>query len=274
MQKSRKWYRKHASTLLNATELRKLREVKNSKVFTEIDPSYTVIVESTSEHLFHCIKRENVEFVMMPGRVVKKNSATDNRARKSVVNEFTSNCHSISLGARNKCYLHLALHLEEYQLEASMYEVPVKINKKDTSVYTNILQVQKFNFTGNDYSILMDLASKNDDSAKYTAGDMLKILKMTSTKEVTILFGKTIHRGFDSFIKDLFPEILAIYGSRISYLLLVLKNCDRLSLFVNQRSTAERVAHITRDCHKAAQLAEATGKEVSVLSDDTGDVKF
>ncbi|CAL9733903.1 hypothetical protein MOSE0_C05930 [Monosporozyma servazzii] len=264
----------YVSKTLTPDEQRKAASGGDLKVFSEIDTSNSVIIKITSEELFRYVKTEDVEFVRLPGRVVKKNGRLHNRAKRSVVNEFTLKCHTVTLGGRHKCYLHLSLPEEIHGLESEFYDVPIKNKTKDTTVFTNIVKVQGFNFTSHDYRILKDLLSRNNSSAKYICGDMLKILKGASIKALGVLFGKSIHRGFDKYIMDLLPETLAIYGSRISYLILVLKNVDKLSFFDKYMSTAERVANILAECHTAVQLAEVIGKEVSCLSSGGGDTDF
>ncbi|CAL9734175.1 hypothetical protein MOSE0_E00122 [Monosporozyma servazzii] len=260
--------------LFTADEKRKLAEIDNLRVFNDIDTSSTVIVNSSSVELFHYIKTENVEFVTLPGRIVTKGSKAHNKSKKSVINKFTLNCHPVTLVARNKCYLYPAVPSEVTQLESSLFEVPVKTQSEDNTVFTSIVKVQEFKFTRDDYNVLKNLLLQNDSHAKYIAGEMMKVLKEKTSIVKIGVFGRSIYRGGDRFIKDLLPETLATVGSRISYLLLVLKCCDKLSIFSKYKSTADRVAGITKNCHTATQLAEFIAKEVSVLSEDGGDTEF
>ncbi|CAL9737437.1 hypothetical protein MOSE0_L11232 [Monosporozyma servazzii] len=266
--------RRHVRPILTADEKRRLAGIGNLKVFQDIDRSSTVIVNSSSEELFQYVKTDNVEFVTMPGRVVAKNSQSHKQGRKSVITEFTLNCHRVRLGGRNTCYLHHAVPNEVTQLESSLFEVPVKNKTKDKSVFTNIVKVQEFKFTKDDYNILRDLVLQNDNHAKYIAEEMMKVLKQEASFVNISFFGRNIYWGGDKFIKDLLPETLATCGSRISYLLLVLKCCDKLSIFSKYKSTTDRVAGIINNCHTATQLAEVIAKEVSVLSEDGGDTEF
>ncbi|CAL9735190.1 hypothetical protein MOSE0_H00122 [Monosporozyma servazzii] len=262
------------SSLLTPDEKKKLATFEGLKVFSDIDTSTTVIVNSASEELFHYVKTDNIEFVTMSGRVVTKNSKSHKQGRKSVIDEFTLNCHSVSLGGRNNFYIHRAVPNEVTQLASGLFEVPVKTQTEDNTAFTKVVKVQEFKFTRHDYNILKNLVLQNDSHAKYIAADMMKILKEEVSIKTISFFGRNIYRGGDIFIKHLLPETLAMFGSRISYLLLVLKCCDKLSVFSKYKSTADRVAGITKNCHTATQLAEFIAKEVSVLSEDGGDTEF
>ncbi|CAL9735595.1 hypothetical protein MOSE0_H09670 [Monosporozyma servazzii] len=265
---------KFTRSLFTADEKRKLAEVGGLKAFSDIDTSSTMIVNSTSEELFHYVKTEDVEFVTIAGRVVAKNNKTYRHSRKSVNNEFTLKCHPITVGRKIKCYLHLTVPNRDTQLQSSTHEIPVKHRTEGSSFFTNIVKVQELKFTRDDYNILKNLVLQNESHAKYIAGDMMKILKEQGSIKTIGVFGRSIYRGGDRFIKVMLPETLATVGSRISYLLLLLKCCDKLSVFSKYKSTADRIAGTITNCNTATQLAEVIAKEVSVVSEDGGDTEF
>lgn len=77
-------------------------------MFSDIDTSSTVIVNSNSGELFRSFKTDDVEFVTTAGRVAAKNNKTYRHSIKTVINDFTLKCHLIMVGGRNKCYMHFA----------------------------------------------------------------------------------------------------------------------------------------------------------------------
>lgn len=240
---------RYVRNLLTTDEKRKLENVPDLKVFTNIDISKNVVINVSSEELFDYIETEDVDFVSLTNRVVTKNSATHLKAKKSVINEFRLKCHPVLIGARKKCYLYHYVSDVATELELSMDEVPFKIKSKDNSVYSKIIKVQEYKFSQADYKILVDLVSKNGENIKYIAGEMMKILKTCASQSSRVFFGKSYHLGYDNFIKDLQPATLETYGRRISFHISLLSVCDKLSVFWNWKNTATRLASVFSNCH-------------------------
>jgi len=265
---------KYIRSIFTPDEKRRLSEIKDLKVFKSIGTDSTVIKYSLSKELFSYLNTEPVEFVLLPERTVTKNSKAHKKAKRSVINEFTLTCHPVALVARNKCYLCFKDPTETTGSASSLWKVPDQINAKDNTIFTKIIKVQEFNFTQKDYKILRRCAKKNDNSSKQQAGDMLKLSKASASKNAVGYMGRDFKVGFTSFIKDLYPATLAQYGSRISFSLLMLERCDKLSLFENHNDTAKTVVARLRECQTSSQKAEAVGKLVSGLSEGTGDTEF
>ena len=266
--------KKHTLQFITADEKRELAKVKGLKVFKDFETTNTVLIESFSEELFKYIKTENVQFVTLAGRVVRKDSGPHKRAKKSVTNETTHLCHEVKLGARNKGYIHLVPPQPVCMYYPILLNPPQLTKTWDNSIFTKIIKVHEFNFTKEDHSILSRLVLKNDTGPKQIAGKMMTILKVAASKKAVGYFTKDFHGRFTNFIKDLNLSTLAQYGSRISFTLLLLECCDEISIFDNHSETAKTVADRLKVCETPSQKAEAMGNLVSGLSEGTGDTEF
>ena len=265
---------KYALGILTADEKRELAKIKGLKVFKNFDTSKNVVIDSFCKELFDYVKTENVAFVTLGDRTVKKNSSAHKRAKKSVVREELYSCHPVKLGARNMGYLHLVVPQETTGAEDALFKPPNKTKSKDNSVFTKIVKVQEFHFTHDDFELFDSLVRKNNSERKQMAGEMMKILKNMASSKAIGYFGRNYHGKDTNFIKNLIPSTLEQYGSRISFTLLVLEHCDKLSTFTSHSSTAESVAATLRECHTPSEKAKAIGKMVSGLSDGSGDTEF
>lgn len=261
-------------SLLNASDKRAINGIKDLKVFSNIDVSKNVTVAVASQELFNYVSTEIVTFVSFEERIVKKGTEPHRLAKGSVINEFNLLCHPVTVHGRMKAYLYYPQPNEASKIEASILDIPKLPKTKDTTAYTQIIKSQEFKFTSTDYDILFGLLSKNDTNWKYECGQMMQVMKNAASTKATGYFGRSHHKGSDSFIKDLLPDTLKQYGSRISHLLLVLKCCDKLPIFSKYAATARTVAASLHNKFTAKALASAIGSAVGSLSDGKGDVQF
>lgn len=162
---------KSITRFLTPDENRKLSRIEDLRDLENVDTKSTVICYSRCEELFTYLKTEDVEFVTLSGRTVKKNSEPHRLATEPATDEFTLKSHPIALEGRNKGCLYLSVPDERTAKYLSFLDFPFKMKTGEVlNFHVDVPKIDSFHLlmAGNAYFGVPDFEYKTREQMAYT----------------------------------------------------------------------------------------------------------
>lgn len=219
---------KQAKILLGNKKLIEKLDYILLKRLNHYDISSTVLIYDNSETLFDHIEMAFEYFAELENGSIL--AVTHRKApKRTIMRTYPVLCHKFKSNHGTNYYL-APTPLSKIS-KVNMKSIKFNPRKlRDTSVFSNIIQVDSFEFTNSDGEILKSLPKFKIEYGKFIQ-DFYSDIYKNALKRAGNHLGKDFHTGVGSLVKTFIPPTILEYGRRLVLPLFLLMNGKKLSFF-------------------------------------------